>query len=83
MGIIVWQLAVFFSVIFSRIFSRSIMYLVAVGWTLFTFLAVSAHWLVLLQLGSAWGAVWLIEKMSGVAAEPVSPSRPAKPVQGH
>lgn len=63
--VLTWQIAVAMSVVISRIFSTQAMITVAWCWSAFTILAVWAHWLVLLQLGSVWGTVWLITALFG------------------
>lgn len=63
--VLAWQVAVAISVVIARVFSPRAMITVAWCWTAFTFLAVWAHWLVLLQLGSVWGTVWLMTALWG------------------
>lgn len=64
-GILVWQAAVAISIVVARLFSYRAMIVAALCWTAFTFLAVWAIALVLLQLVTVWCAVWLLSKLFG------------------
>jgi hypothetical protein len=64
-GILVWQIAVAVSVVAARLFSRGAMLAVALCWTIFTFFAVWAQALVVLQLATAWGTVGLLTLVFG------------------
>lgn len=68
MAIVIWQSAVAISIMIARAFSYRAMIVVALCWTAFTFLAVWAFALILLQLATAWGTVWLLTKLFGQPA---------------
>ena len=68
-AILAWQLGVVATIIIARLFSSGAMTLVALAWTAFTFLAVWANALVVLQLGSVWGSVWLLTALFGETVE--------------
>lgn len=63
--IIGWQVSVAISILIARVFFARAMTAVAFCWTIFTLLAVWANWLVLVQLGTAWGTVWLLQTLAG------------------
>ncbi len=81
-AILEWQLGVVATIIIARLFSSGAMTLVALAWTAFTFLAVWANALVVLQLGSVWGSVWLLSALFGETVEKevktVQPSKEQK-----
>ncbi|NDV01210.1 DarT ssDNA thymidine ADP-ribosyltransferase family protein [Pseudoroseicyclus tamaricis] len=63
-----WQIAVVISIVAARLVSREAMVWVATGWSLFSLFAIWAEGLLLLQLGSAWGTVWLLSALFGGAS---------------
>ncbi len=72
--ILVWQLVVAASIAISRMFSSTAMIAVALFWTAWTFLALWFYGLIILQLGTAWGTVWLLSSFFGETAGVVGQS---------
>lgn len=58
-----WQIAIALSILFARFFSSGTMIMVALGWSAFTFLALSASWLISVQLATVWGVVWALSSI--------------------
>jgi hypothetical protein len=55
-----WQITVAISIVVARVFSPKYMILTAMGWSIFSLFAIWAGGLLLLQLGTAWGTVWVL-----------------------
>lgn len=64
-AILAWQLAIAASLVASRIFSSKTLITVALFWTAWTLVAVWANGLIILQLGTIWGAVWTLLLLFG------------------
>ena len=69
-SVLIWQIFVIASVALSRLHSKVLMVVVALGWTVWTIMAVHTSPLLTLQLFSAWGAVWIISWCSGLFDKP-------------
>ena len=78
-----WQIAVVISIVVARVFSPKYMILTAMGWSVFSLFAIWAGGLLLLQLGTAWGTVWVMSAVfpDRTADQPVTSQTKAKPPQ--
>lgn len=54
-----WQFLIFITIVIARFLSIQMMITIAICWTIFTFVMVYAHFLMLIQLFTIWGTVWL------------------------
>ena len=78
-----WQIAVAISIVAARVFSPKYMILTAMGWSVFSLFAIWAGGLLLLQLGTAWGTVWVLSAVfpDRTADQPVTSQAKAQPPQ--
>lgn len=72
--ILAWQVAVSASIAISRLYSSKAMIAVALCWTAWTLFLIWTTALVVIQLGTAWGTVWLLSSLFGGDENDVSKS---------
>lgn len=62
-GILIWQFIIATILVMSRFFSHAAMMIVACFWTAWTLLAVWESGLIILQLCTVWGTVWVLSQV--------------------